>query len=468
MKNNINEFLNNSQNSSLEFMTYDQKKVDTIVKAVYLEGMKYRVLLAKMAVKETGMGKWEDKVIKNILSTKYIYEDIKNLKTVGVISQNPSMGITEIAQPVGTVLALIPVTNPTSTVMFKILIALKTRNPILISLPSMAQNVCAYTAEILYNAAIKAGAPKNCIQWVKNPDRETTRMLMKDRRVAMILATGSDGLVNAAYSSGTPALGVGSGNVPVLIENSADINFAIKQIMISKTFDNGTICASEQAIVIEKKNTKKALEALKNLNAYLVDEEYIPQLENTVYDKKRGRMASDIVGKSAHFIAKKAGFIVPKTTSLLVTKQNQVGEAYPLSLEILAPVIALYEADDFNHALSICKKLNLNGGMGHTASIFSNDDLKITQYSMMINAGRIIVNTPSAQGAVGGLYNKLTPSLTLGCGTAGRNSTTDNITAKHLINIQRIAKPLSSFSKPQKISKSLNKVKDFLLTPVII
>jgi len=264
---------------------------------------------------------------------------------------------------------------------------------------------------------------------------------MSDKRLALILATGGENLVNAAYSSGTPALGVGPGNVPVLIEDSFDIDEAVQQIMISKTFDNGTICASEQAIVVEKKNMKKTLDALKKYDSYIVPIAEVKALEEIVYNKEKNIMSSDIVGKSANFIAKKANLKVPKHISLLVVKQDKVGKDYPLSSEILAPVIALYEADNFQDSLNICQELNSHGGKGHTASIFSNDDSKIMEYSMMINAGRIIVNSPSAQGAVGGIYNNLKPSLTLGCGSGGRNITTDNISAKHLLNIQRIAKP---------------------------
>lgn len=442
MNQEIDDYLNNAKLAALTFNGYRQIDVDKIVKAIYLVGMENSVKMAKMAATETGMGRWEDKVIKNTLSTKYIYEDIKNLKTVGVISNNKIEGITEVAQPIGPILAIIPSTNPTSTVMFKILIALKTRNPIIISFSPLAQKSCSYTAELLYKAAREAGAPKNCIQWVKNPKRKKTTALMKDKRLSLILATGGEGLVNAAYSSGTPALGVGPGNVPVLIDDSSNISFAIEQIMISKTFDNGTICASEQAIVINKNRLQEALDTLKKQNAYIVPKDEVEALEKTVYNRERNIMSSDIVGKSASFIAQKAGLNAPKDISLLVVEQTKVGKEYPLSSEILAPVIAIYGANDFNDALRICIEVNSHGGMGHTASIFSDDDARISEYSMNINAGRVIVNSPSAQGAVGGIYNNLSPSLTLGCGSGGRNITTDNISAKHLLNIQRIAKPI--------------------------
>ncbi len=380
-------------------------------------------------------------MIKNILASKYIYEDIKNLKTVGTISDNHELGITEVAQPLGVIFSVVPATNPTSTVIFKILIALKTRNSIIISFPAIAQEVCSSTAQLLYEAALEAGAPKDCIQWVSNPNREKTKAFMSHPDIALILATGSNSLVAAAYSSGTPALGVGAGNVPVLIENSYNIDMAIDKIMISKTFDNGTICASEQAIVIEKKNMHKVLQALDRNLAYLVPLDEVDALESSIYDKKKQRMSPDIVGKSAEYIAKKAHLKTSLSPSLLVVKQDKIGKEYPLSSEILAPIISLYEAKDFEEALKICSQLNEHGGTGHTASIFSHEQSKIMAYSNIMNVGRIIVNTPSAQGAVGGVYNNLTPSLTLGCGSGGHNSTTDNISAKHLLNIQRIAKP---------------------------
>lgn len=322
--------------------------------------------------------------------------------------------------------------------MFKILIALKTRNPIILSFHPRAENCCSETARIMYEAALQEDAPEDCIQWVHNCCRAKTSALMTDKRLALILATGGEGLVHSAYSSGTPALGVGPGNVPVFIEDSADIPFAVDQVMLSKTFDNGTICASEQAIVVEKKNRATVLKEFEALNAYIVPEHEIKQLEAVAYNREKGVMNVEIVGKSAAFIADKAGLNAPADVRLLIAEQSAVGDANPLSSEILAPIIAFYVADDFDHAVKICIDLNFHGGMGHTASIFSNDDDKILQFSMMMNAGRIVVNSPSALGAVGGMYNTLHPSFTLGCGSGGHNITTDNVTAKHLLNIQRI------------------------------
>jgi len=443
MNENIDIYLDNAKKATEDFNNYTQKEIDKIIKELYKVSFENSIALAKMAVKETGIGKWEDKVTKNVLASKYIYNDIKKLKTVGIISNNSQKGIIEIAHPIGTILALVPSTNPTSTIIFKILIALKSRNPIIISTPSLAKDVCSYTAKLLYKTAIKAGAPKHCIQWIANPSREKTSYLMKDKRVSLILATGGNSLVKSAYSSGTPAFGVGAGNVPVVIDKSADINFAIKEIIKSKTFDNGTICASEQAIIVEEKKEQELFKSLDLNHVYILSTEEVKKLENIVYDKVRNRASADIVGKSVENIAKKADIQIPKDTVLLVVKQKFIGVDYPFSLEILAPIIALYITKDFNDSIDTASKILENGGKGHTASIFSNSTKNIIKYSKRMNTARVVVNTPSSQGAVGGIYNHLTPSLTLGCGSYGGNITTDNISAKHLLNIQRVAKPIS-------------------------
>lgn len=423
------------------FSQLGQEHTDRIVKAVYEAGFKNRIKLAKLAHDETGMGVWEDKVIKNVVATQYVYENIKDLKTVGIISDDKESGITEIAQPIGPIFALIPVTNPTSTVMFKILIALKTRNPIIISAHPKAMKSCLEAARICYEAALKQDAPQDCIQWLDAKSSEDTRtLLMHHKKLSLVLATGGSGLVGAAYSSGTPAIGVGPGNVPVYIEKTADIGFAVEQIFISKTFDNGTICASEQAIIVEKSISDAAIKEIKARKGYFLSCEETKRLEEAAFDKERGLMNANIVGKSALFIAKLAGINIPSDTRLLLAPLKGVGKEYPLSSEILAPIIAFYTADDFEHAVKLCIDLNFHGGIGHTVSIFSNNDEKIREFAFLMNAGRILVNTPSSQGAVGGLYNTLSPSFTLGCGSGGKNITTDNITARHLLNIQRIAR----------------------------
>ncbi len=436
----VNEIMDNAMEAAAIFSQYDQDQVDKIVRAVFIAGFNNRVRLAKFANEETGIGRWEDKVMKNVLATQYVYENIRHQKTAGIISEDLESGIIEIAQPLGPILAVIPVTNPTSTTLFKILIALKTRNPIIISAHHKALQCCKETVRICYEAALQADAPENCIIFFERGSREETKALMSDKRLALILATGGESVVKAAYSSGTPALGVGPGNVPVFIEKSADIKFASEQIFISKTFDNGTVCASEQALIVEKEISKEVEDNFKKLGAFFLEKDDIRKLGNLAYDKDKKVMNADIIGKSVAFIAERAGIIVPPGTKILVAKLDGVGPEYPLSSEILAPILAYYIVDSFDSAVNMCIDLNYLGGLGHTVSIFSNDEEKIKDFSMMMNAGRILVNMPSSQGAVGGTFSRLITSFTLGCGSGGKNITTDNVGAKHLLNIQRICR----------------------------
>ncbi|OGV54000.1 MAG: hypothetical protein A2017_02090 [Lentisphaerae bacterium GWF2_44_16] len=436
----VNDILNRALASAAIFSQLNQKQTDKIVNAVYEAGLNNRIKLAKMAAEETGIGKWEDKVIKNVVATQYVYESIRNQKTAGIISEDFESGISEIAQPIGPILAIIPCTNPTSTVMFKVLIALKTRNPIIISAHHRALECCREAVKICYEAALEADAPEDCIIFFDRGSREDTRNLMSDKRLALILATGGESVVKAAYSSGTPALGVGSGNVPVYIEKTADIPFAAEQILISKTFDNGTICASEQSLVVERKVSELFKNELISRGAYFLSDDEITAVENIAFNKEKLTMTAEVVGQSAVRVAEMAGLKVPPGTRLLVGPLKNVGYEYPLSCEILAPIIAFYTVDGFEDAVKLCIDLNFHGGIGHTVSIYSNDEEKIKQFAMTMNAGRILVNTPSSQGAVGGIYNKLTPSLTLGCGTGGKNITMDNVSARHLLNIQRLAR----------------------------
>lgn len=434
------EWMTKAKRAAAIFSQLDQKQVDNIVKAVYEAGFDHRVELAKQAHEETGLGKWKDKVIKNVIATQFVYEDIKDLKTVGIISEDRRDGIVEIAQPMGPILAVIPVTNPTSTTLFKTLISLKTRNPIIICPHMRATKVCDKTAQICYEAALSAGAPEDCIQWLTTTSHEQTHAFMIHPDLALILATGGSGLVKAAYSSGTPTIGVGAGNVPVYIESSADIPFAVEQICMSKTFDNGTVCASEQAVVVEQAQAEQILAEFSKRGGYVLSHEEVEKLNNIVMDPERGIMSPAVVGQSALFIAEKAGITVPEDTQILLAPLDGIGDEYPISSEILAPILGFYVAEHFDEAVNLCIDLNFHGGMGHTASIFSNDEAKIKDFAMVMNAGRIVVNMPSSHGAVGGIFNTLHPSLTLGCGAGGKNITTDNVTAKHLLNIQRIAR----------------------------
>ncbi len=435
----IADILFNAKTSAAIFSQFTQNQVDNIVESVYKAAFDNRVRLAKMAVEETGIGLWEHKVMKNVVASQLVYEDIKDMKTVGIISDNKHTGIIEIAQPIGPIFAIIPVTNPTSTIIYKILIALKTRNPIIIHPHRLAKNCSIETGRICYEAALAADAPEDCIQWVSGFERKDTQALMSHEDISLILATGGTSLVKAAYSSGTPAIGVGAGNVPVFIEKTADAKFAAEKILSSKLFDNGTICASEQALVVEKSIENDFRQALIELNAYFMNPEEISKVAKVAYDVEKDVMKVDVVGKSVQTISKLAGINVHENASVLIAPLENVGKDYPLSNEILAPILAYYVQDDFESAVNRCIDLNYHGGIGHTASIFSNDDDKIKQFSLIMNAGRIVVNLPSSQGAVG-LGSGLNPSLTLGCGTGGKNITTDNITATHLLNIQRIAR----------------------------
>jgi len=434
------EFLLNATMAAAEFGELDQKATDKIIEAVYRAALKNRVSLAKLAHEETGIGVWEHKVFKNMLAAHLVYEDIKELKTAGVISHDSLRGIVEIAQPLGPILAIIPVTNPTSTIIFKTLIALKTRNSIIFSPHRNAMKSSHEAARICYEAALSAGAPENCVQWSTNFSRDLTHELMTHPKTALLLATGGPGLVKAAYSSGTPAYGVGSGNVPVLIERSADADFAAKNVLMSKTFDNGTVCASEQAIVVEKEISDLTKKSFEKEGAYFLNDDEVKKLESVAAKPGTDLMNPDIVGKSAPFIADLAGFKVPKDTKVLMAPQTEVSHSKPLSGEILAPILAFYTCDNFEDALKRCIDLNYRGGIGHTASIYSNDPAKIDEYGDLMNAGRIVVNTPSSQGGVGGIFNTLHPSFTLGCGAGGKNITTENVSAQHLMNIKKLCR----------------------------
>jgi acetaldehyde dehydrogenase/alcohol dehydrogenase len=435
-----NELIDKAIMATAEFNQFDQEQTDKIVESVFRAGFNNRVKLAKMANEETGLGVWQHKVLKNIVGTQLLYEDIRNMKTVGVIEEDEITGITSIAQPLGPILGVIPITNPTSTTLFKILISLKARNPIIISSHRGAIKSCIETVRICYDAAIAAGAPEDCIQIVEKHSRDLTHALMSHPKLALILATGGTGLVKAAYSSGNPAVGVGPGNVPVLIDKSADISFAVKSIITSKTFDNGTICASEQAVVAEKSIANELKNEFIKQNCYFLNEEEIEKVSKACIDRESGNMRADIVGQAVSVIADKAGISVPEDTKILLAHLQGIGKDYPLSSEVLAPVLAFYVTENFDDSVKHCIELNYLGGIGHTASIYANDEDKIEEYSEIMNAGRVVVNTPSSQGAVGKIFNTLHVSLTLGCGSGGKNITTENITAKHLINIKKVSR----------------------------
>ncbi len=419
---------------------FNQEQTDHIVDKVFEAGFGARVSLAKMAAEESGLGVWQHKVIKNVVATQLVYESIRHEKTAGVISVDYKEGIMEIAQPIGPIFGIVPITNPTSTVLFKILISLKSRNPIIFSSPKRAPECCKKAVEICYEAALKAGAPEDCIQILPETNRDLTHEVMTHPKLALILATGGTGLVHAAYSSGNPALGVGPGNVPIFIDTSADIPFAIENIINSKTFDNGTICASEQSVICEKAIAHQVMSEFEKQGCYFLDKDETALVEAIAFDKDKGVMSADVVGQPVSRIAEMAGIDPPFGTKILIAKQEHIGLEYSLSQEILAPILAFYEAPDYKSAIKECIDLNYLGGVGHTAGIYANNEDRILEFSSIMNAGRIMVNTPSVQGAVGGMFNTLATSFTLGCGTGGKNITTENVTAHHLINVQRVCR----------------------------
>lgn len=436
----IEKIIERARRAAEEFKKLNQVQTDGIVEAAYRAGFDNRVTLAKHAYEETKLGIWWDKVKKNVVATRFVFEDIINLQTVGITNMDRDNDIVEIAQPIGPILAITPITNPTSTVLFKVLICLKSRNPLIIRPHGSARKCSIEAAQICYEAALAAGAPKHCIQWVRRSTREETLALMGHKEIALILATGSVELVRAAYRSGNPTLGVGPGNVPAYIGRSADVPFAVEQIFMSKIFDNGTVCASEQSVVVRSCHVERVIEEFQKRKAYFLEPDEIGRLGEVAFNKTGKVMNVEVIGQPAPVIAKMAGIEVPPDTTLLIARLDEVGPHEPLSMEILAPILAFYSADTFDEAIELCRRININGGLGHTASIFSKNERKIEYFAEVMNAGRILVNTPASQGAVGGTYNSLQPSFTLACGPGGKNITTDNITAKHLINIQRIAR----------------------------
>jgi acetaldehyde dehydrogenase/alcohol dehydrogenase len=434
------DILTRAVRSAASFRALGQRETDAAVRAVYLAALDARVALARLAHEETGIGVWQDKVVKNVIAALLVYEDIKDQKTVGVISEDSKTGIIEVAQPLGPILGFVPVTNPTSTAIFKALIALKTRNPLIVCPPQGARRSVAEAVRVCYEAARRAGAPEDCLLCLDRPSRQTVEEIMRDPLLALILATGKDSLVRRAASSGTPVLGVGPGNVPVYIGVSADIPFAVRSIIESKTFDHGSVCASEQAVVVRRDVAERVFEEFRKQGAHILTFEECERVSRLAFDPDRGAMNPSIVGRSARDIAGRAGVPVPPETVLLVAILDAVGPDAPLSAEILAPILALYVAEDFDEAISRSSQITRYGGAGHTAVIYSNTDERIEYFSRVIDASRILVNTPSTQGAIGGIYNTLSPSFTLSCGSGGRNITTDNITARHLLNIRRITR----------------------------
>jgi len=435
----VNRLVERARKAQEQFMQLDQQQIDNIVQAMALAGLDKHMVLAKMAVEETGRGVYEDKITKNIFATEYIYHSIKKNKTVGVIEDNPYERYQMVAEPVGIIAGVTPVTNPTSTTMFKSLISVKTRNPIIFAFHPSAQRCSAEAARVLLEAAVKNGAPEHAIQWIEQPSVEATQLLMNHPDVKLVLATGGAAMVKAAYSTGKPALGVGPGNVPCFIEKTANIRQAVTDLILSKTFDNGMICASEQAVIIEEPIYEQTKRQLIELGCYFLNKEEIEKVSQLVINQEKCAVNPVIVGQPATKIAELAGITVPASTKILVAELTGVGPKYPLSAEKLSPVLACYKVKNADQGIERAAEVVAYGGMGHSSVIHSQDDAVIQRFAERLQTGRVIVNSPSSHGAIGDIYNTNLPSLTLGCGSYGSNSTTANVSAVNLLNIKRVA-----------------------------
>ena len=424
-----------------KFATFSQEQVDEIFRQAAMAANDNRIKLAKMAVEETGMGIVEDKVIKNHFAAEYIYNQYKDMKTCGVLEEDHTYGVTKVAEPIGVIAAIVPTTNPTSTAIFKTLIALKTRNAIIISPHPRAKNSTIAAAKIVLDAAVKAGAPEGIIGWIDEPSVELSQNVMRESDI--ILATGGPAMVKAAYSSGRPALGVGAGNTPAIIDETAHIKMAVNSILLSKTFDNGVICASEQSLIVLDEVYDEVKKELSERGAYILKGEEIDKVRNIILNEKGG-LNADMVGQSAYKIAKMAGVTVPENAKVLVGEVTSVELEEPFSHEKLSPVLAMYRAKTYEEALEKADRLIILGGMGHTSILYTNEIKskdRIAAFGSRMKTARTLINMPASQGAIGDLFNfKLAPSLTLGCGSWGGNSVSENVGPKHLINVKTVAK----------------------------
>ncbi|MEV4491574.1 bifunctional acetaldehyde-CoA/alcohol dehydrogenase [Micromonospora coxensis] len=435
-----------------DYDRFDQEQIDHIVRKASVAALDRHAALAQLAVEETGRGVFEDKAVKNIFACEHVTHSMATTRTVGVISRDEINGIVEIADPVGVVAGITPVTNPTSTTIFKALLALKTRNPIVFAFHPSAQRCSVEAARIVRDAAVAAGAPEHCVQWIEEPSVEATSALMHHPGIATILATGGNSMVRAAYSAGKPALGVGAGNVPAYVEASAKIKRAVNDIVLSKSFDNGMICASEQAAIVDDAVYDAALDEFRRLHAYLATAEDKRKLEALLFPA--GKLNPDVVGRTADQIAERAGITVPPRTSVILVEVDGVGPDEPLTREKLCPVLALLRAGTREQGLRYAEQMVEFHGLGHSAVIHTEDEALVEEFGQRVKAVRIIWNSPASQGGIGDMYNAFLPSLTLGCGSYGRNSVSDNVSAVNLINIKRIGRRSNNmqwFKVPSKI-----------------
>lgn len=457
----IDSLAEKGQEALKELSKKSQQEINDIVHQMSMAAVDQHMHLAKLAYDETGRGIYEDKAIKNLYASEYIWNSIKDNKTVGIIGEDKQKGLTYVAESIGVICGVTPTTNPTSTTIFKAMIAIKTGNPIIFAFHPSAQQSSKYAAKVILEAATKAGAPKDCIQWIEVPSIEATKQLMNHKDIALVLATGGSGMVKSAYSTGKPALGVGPGNVPTYIEKTAHIKRAVNDIIGSKTFDNGMICASEQVMVVDKEVYTDVVKEFKLHQTYFVNKNELQQLEDAIMNEDKTAVKPDIVGKSAVDIAKLSGISVPEKTKLLVAEIDGIGKDYPLSREKLSPVLAMVTAKSTGHALQICEDTLKFGGLGHTAVIHTEDSQLQQKFGLKMKACRVLVNTPSAVGGIGNMYNELIPSLTLGCGSYGRNSISHNVSAVDLLNIKTIAKRRNNmqwFKLPPKVYFEENSV----------
>ena len=469
-KKHVDELVARVAAAQKKYAEYTQEQVDHIFRRVALKLSSLRIPLAKMAVEETGMGVVEDKVIKNHFASEYIYNKFKNTKTCGILEEDKANGLIKIAEPLGVIAGVIPTTNPTSTAIFKSLIALKTRNGIIFSPHPRAKKCTVETARIILEEAVKAGAPEDIIGWIENPTIFQTQYLMQHPQIDIILATGGPGMVKSAYSSGKPALGVGAGNTPALIDETADIQMAVSSILMSKTFDNGMICASEQSVMAGKDVYDAVKAEFVKRGAYILTPKEKEKLAKVIMID--GHLNAAIVGQPAYKIAEMAKISVPEETKVLIAECTKVGAEEPFSAEKLSPVLAMYKADDFKSGADLAKALVSHGGKGHTSVLYTNpqNDDRIKYFGHLMITGRVMINCPSSQGAIGDIYNfRLEPSLTLGCGSWGGNSVSENVGVKHLMNIKNVVKreenmlwfriPPKVYFKPGSLSFALKELK---------
>lgn len=457
----VDQLVARGQAALAAFGNFDQDQINYIVKKASVAALDQHGHLAKLAVDETGRGVFEDKATKNLFACEHVVNHMRHEKTVGIIREDDVQGLTYIAEPVGVVCGITPTTNPTSTTIFKALIALKTRNPIIFAFHPGAQQSSAAAAQVVYDAAVKAGAPKHCVQWITQPSMEATNALMNHEGIATILATGGNAMVKAAYSCGKPALGVGAGNVPAYIEKTADVPQAVHDIVMSKSFDNGMVCASEQAAIIDEAIYDQTIAEFKSYHTYLVTPEEKALLEEFCFGAKanskncsEAKLNSDIVGRSASWIAEQAGFSVPEGTNILAAEVSEVGPNEPLTREKLSPVLAILKAKSTDQGIELAKQMVEFHGLGHSAAIHTASEELAQAYGQKIKAMRLIWNSPSTFGGIGNVYNAFVPSLTLGCGSYGKNSVGGNVSTEHLLNIKKVGRRKNNmqwFKVPPKI-----------------